>query len=151
MELRNSWRRVFKKSYKGHIDKTKGGWNQGREVGMAGVVGEWWGVNADNSTWKQQNISFNKRNEAVYWDWHYDTKGYCRNKENMVLIFQLAQHFLSRHKCENWKYELLTCMDIFNQYDYIWWTRGTKNNKMIKSLLSISPWSFRVWPQQIYF
>ena len=39
MELRNSWRRVFKKSYKGHIDKTKGGWNQGREVGMAGVAG----------------------------------------------------------------------------------------------------------------
>ena len=26
-------------NYKGHTDKTKGGWNQGREVGMAGVGG----------------------------------------------------------------------------------------------------------------
>ena len=31
--------RVFRNNYKGHRDKTKGGWNQGREVGMAG-----WGV-----------------------------------------------------------------------------------------------------------
>ena len=32
--------RVFRNNYKGHKDKTKGwGWNQGREVGMAGVVG----------------------------------------------------------------------------------------------------------------
>ena len=28
-------------NYKGHTDKTKGGWNQGREVGMAGVGGQW--------------------------------------------------------------------------------------------------------------
>ena len=40
----------FQNNCKGHMNKTKGGWNQGREVGMAGVVGEWWGVNADNST-----------------------------------------------------------------------------------------------------
>ena len=26
---------------KGHMDKTKGGWKQGREVGMAGVGGLW--------------------------------------------------------------------------------------------------------------
>ena len=31
--------RVFRNNYKGHMDKTKGGWNQGREVGMAGVGG----------------------------------------------------------------------------------------------------------------
>ena len=37
--------RVFIKNYKGHMDKTKGGWKQGREVGLAVVVG---GVNADN-------------------------------------------------------------------------------------------------------
>ena len=36
--------------YKGHINKTKGDWNQGMEVGMAGVTGEWWGVNANNCT-----------------------------------------------------------------------------------------------------
>ena len=31
--------RVFRSNYKRHMDKTKGGWNQGREVGMAGVGG----------------------------------------------------------------------------------------------------------------
>ena len=31
--------RVFRNNYKGHMDKTKGGWKQGREVGMAGVGG----------------------------------------------------------------------------------------------------------------
>ena len=41
--------RVFRKNYKGHMDKTKVGWKQGREVGMACEGrGEWWGVNADN-------------------------------------------------------------------------------------------------------
>ena len=33
--------RVFRKNYKGHMDKTKGGWKQGREVGWLGW-GEWW-------------------------------------------------------------------------------------------------------------
>ena len=28
---------VFRNNYKGHMDKTKAGWKQGREVGMAGV------------------------------------------------------------------------------------------------------------------
>ena len=31
--------RDFRNSYKGHMDITKGEWNQGREVGMAGVGG----------------------------------------------------------------------------------------------------------------
>ena len=31
--------RVFRNNYKGHMDKTKGRWNQGREVRMAGIVG----------------------------------------------------------------------------------------------------------------
>ena len=31
--------RVFRNYYKGHRDKTKEGWNQGREVEMAGVGG----------------------------------------------------------------------------------------------------------------
>ena len=31
---------VFRNNYKGHIDKTKWGWNQGEEVGMAGVGGK---------------------------------------------------------------------------------------------------------------
>ena len=35
--------RVFRDNYKGHMDKTKGGWNQEREVRMVGVGGEWWG------------------------------------------------------------------------------------------------------------
>ena len=30
-------RRVFRNMYKGHVDKTKGGWKQRREMGMAGV------------------------------------------------------------------------------------------------------------------
>ena len=30
-------RRVFRNYYKGHMDKTKGGGKQGREVGLAGV------------------------------------------------------------------------------------------------------------------
>ena len=29
----------FRNNYKGHMDKTNGGWKQGREVGMAGVGG----------------------------------------------------------------------------------------------------------------
>ena len=31
--------RVFRKKYKGHMYKTNRGWNQGREVEMAGVEG----------------------------------------------------------------------------------------------------------------
>ena len=31
--------RVFRNNSKGHMGKTKGGWNQGRKVGMTGVVG----------------------------------------------------------------------------------------------------------------
>ena len=31
------WVKVFRNNYKGPMDKTKGGWHQGREVGMAGV------------------------------------------------------------------------------------------------------------------
>ena len=37
--------RVFGNNYKGHMDKTMWGWDQGREVGIAGVGG-----NADNCT-----------------------------------------------------------------------------------------------------
>ena len=33
--------RVFRNNYKGHMDKTEAWWDQGREVGMAGVG---WGV-----------------------------------------------------------------------------------------------------------
>ena len=36
-------RRVFRNNYKGHMDKTKGDWNQGREVKVGGK--------ADNCTW----------------------------------------------------------------------------------------------------
>ena len=32
--------RVFRNNYKGHVDKSKGGWKQGREVVMA----EWEGM-----------------------------------------------------------------------------------------------------------
>ena len=42
--------RVFRNNYKGQMVKTKEGWEQGREVGIAGVGREWWGVNADNCT-----------------------------------------------------------------------------------------------------
>ena len=42
--------RVFRNNYKGRMDKTKGGWNQGREVWMAGVGGELLGGYGDNST-----------------------------------------------------------------------------------------------------
>ena len=37
------WGRVFRNYYKGHMDKTKEVWNQGRELGMAGMVGTCWG------------------------------------------------------------------------------------------------------------
>ena len=39
---------IFRNNDKGHMDKTKVGWGQGREVAMAGVG--WWGGNADNCT-----------------------------------------------------------------------------------------------------
>ena len=32
-------RRVFRNYYKGHREKTKMGWKQGRKVGLAGVGG----------------------------------------------------------------------------------------------------------------
>ena len=31
--------RDFRNSYKGRMDKTNGGWNQGRDMGMAGLEG----------------------------------------------------------------------------------------------------------------
>ena len=31
--------RVFRNNYKGHMNKTKAGWKQGRKVGLAGVKG----------------------------------------------------------------------------------------------------------------
>ena len=31
--------RVFRNNYKGHMDKTKAGWKQGREGGIVGVGG----------------------------------------------------------------------------------------------------------------
>ena len=40
--------RVFRNNYKGHMDKTKEGEKQGKEVGMAGAVGGVVWVNADN-------------------------------------------------------------------------------------------------------
>ena len=44
-------RKVFRNNYKVHMDKTKGGWKQGREVGMARVCVGWdGGLNADNCT-----------------------------------------------------------------------------------------------------
>ena len=42
-------RRVFRNNYKGHMDKTKVAWNQGRKVGRAGV-GERWEEKAENCT-----------------------------------------------------------------------------------------------------
>ena len=34
----------FRNNYKGHIDKTKWGWKQGKKVGMAGVRGSCEGI-----------------------------------------------------------------------------------------------------------
>ena len=34
---------VFRNNYKECMDKTKGEWKEGREVGLAGAGGEWWG------------------------------------------------------------------------------------------------------------
>ena len=45
--------RVFRNSYKGHMDKTKGEWNQGWEVGMAGVGGSG-GEKMETTTLEQQ-------------------------------------------------------------------------------------------------
>ena len=42
-------RRVSRNKYKGHTDKTEeGGWDQGWELGMAGVGGDRWGENGNN-------------------------------------------------------------------------------------------------------
>ena len=41
--------RVFRNYYKGHMNKTKGGWNQGREAGLAGV-GRWSGGGSTQTT-----------------------------------------------------------------------------------------------------
>ena len=42
-------RRVFRNYYKGHMDKTKVGWKQGREVGLAGVEGAGYKINIQKS------------------------------------------------------------------------------------------------------
>ena len=39
MEVKGGKR--FRNKFKGHMDKTKEGWDQGREVGMAGAGGKW--------------------------------------------------------------------------------------------------------------
>ena len=39
--MRGKGERVFRNNYKGHMDKTKMGWDQGREVGIAGVGEKW--------------------------------------------------------------------------------------------------------------
>ena len=49
--------RVFTNMYKGHVDKTKGGQDQGWEVGMAGVGevvgGKWRRLNLNNKKLKK--------------------------------------------------------------------------------------------------
>ena len=45
--------RVSRNNYKGHMDKTKGEWNQGWEVGMAGVGGSG-GEKMETTTLEQQ-------------------------------------------------------------------------------------------------
>ena len=46
--------KVFRNSYKGHMDKTKvGGWDQGWEVGMTGV-GESGGKKMETTVLEQQ-------------------------------------------------------------------------------------------------
>ena len=42
--------RVFRKNYKGHMDKTKEGLEAGEGGWDGWGSGEWWGVNADNCT-----------------------------------------------------------------------------------------------------
>ena len=46
--------RVFRNNYKGHMDKTKGRWDQGREVGMAGVTGGGGGEEMQTTVLEQQ-------------------------------------------------------------------------------------------------
>ena len=48
-------RRVFRNMYKGHMDKTKGGYDQGWEVEMAGVGGE------VGRKWRQPYFNNNKK------------------------------------------------------------------------------------------
>ena len=50
--------RVFRNNYKGYMDKTKGAWDQGREVGMAGV----WGSGGGKC--RQLYLNNNKKNSA---------------------------------------------------------------------------------------
>ena len=52
-------KRAFRNNYKGHMDKTKEGWNQGREVGMAGV-GEVAGGLMQTTVLEQQQNNFKK-------------------------------------------------------------------------------------------
>ena len=49
--------RVFRNIYKGHTDKTKWGWDQGWEVGMAGVGG------SGERKWRQLYLNNNKKIE----------------------------------------------------------------------------------------
>ena len=42
--MEESGGRVLRNNYKGHMDKTKEVWKQGREVGMAGMSGDVVGV-----------------------------------------------------------------------------------------------------------
>ena len=47
--------RVFRNIYKGHMDKTTVGWDQGWEVGMAGVGG------VVGGKWREPDLNNNKK------------------------------------------------------------------------------------------
>ena len=54
-------RRVFRNNYKGHMDKTNGGWKKRKKVGMAGVGGvvgvKWRQLYLNNNKKRKKNFS----------------------------------------------------------------------------------------------
>ena len=56
---------VFRNNYKGHIDKTKWGWNQGEEVGMAGVGGKCRQLYLNNNKINKKNNLITITNKVI--------------------------------------------------------------------------------------
>ena len=76
--------RVFKNNYKGHMDKTKGRQNQGRDVGMAGVGGRGGGKRQTTVLEQQQNFKNGKNHNPIY---------VFKILQYPVMIYQLLQKY----------------------------------------------------------
>ena len=116
-------RRVFRNNYKGHMDKTKWGWNQGKEVGLAGV---WRGVVGSKCRQLYLNnnkIIFKKSSEKASLNLQFLRRG---GDDSMSALFQYF--FPLRTNVNNDQYWLV-CMHGVH-YNLLFFTFKNKNTNI---------------------